>query len=168
VARARRPILVGLVAAAVVLAGMRVAGLGFYRVVGESMLPAYRPDELLLVSEARSAAARGQVVVAALPIGGTSVLKRVVGLPGDTVTLEDGAVWINGTKIEEPYLAPGSLTLAEGEVHRWILGTDEYFLLGDNRAQSSDSRTFGAFPRSALVATASFRYWPLDRVGAAP
>jgi signal peptidase I len=104
--------------------------------------------------------------------GGTFV-KRVIGLPGDTVREDNsGSIWIRsqGTtkyvKLKEPYLTQ-QRRLADsahfGET--WHVPANSYFMMGDNRSQSCDSRTWGAVPRNKLIGTVFFVYWPLGRVG---
>jgi signal peptidase I len=70
---------------------------------------------------------------------GEDYIKRIIGLPGERVEIRDGAVWINGYRLDEPYLNSGIPYTGA-----WSLGPDEYFVLGDNRANSSDSHAWGA------------------------
>lgn len=123
---------------------------------------------------------RGDIVVFNTPneaalkcgLGGTFV-KRVIGLPREAVREDDhGFVWIKKpgsptfVKLTEPYLS-SSRRLADsahfGET--WHVPPNEYFLMGDNRSQSCDSRTWGAVPRGNLIGTVVLRYWPLSRLG---
>jgi signal peptidase I len=123
---------------------------------------------------------RGDIVVfttpkeAALKCGdGGTFVKRVIGLGGDTVR-EDGHgfIWIKSpgaerfVKLNEPYISASS-RLADsahfGET--WHVPQGDYFTIGDNRAQSCDSRTWGSVPRSNLIGTVFFTYWPLSRIG---
>lgn len=89
-------------------------------------------------------------------------IKRVIGLPGDTVTIKDGFVFVNDKKITEPYLPEGTITLPD--VSRKLEG-DDYFLLGDNRDNSSDSRIWGVAPRRDLIARAWVIIWPFQDLG---
>lgn len=96
----------------------------------------------------------------------TYYIKRIIGLPGETVQVQDGYVYINGEKLDEHYgnelmKDPG---IAASPI---ILGDDEYFVLGDNRNHSSDSRSesVGVIKREDLVGRAWVRIWPLDRIG---
>ena len=134
-------------------------------VAGESMVPALLAGDWLLVrrgSLPSDAHAYGLVVTARAPEG-RLLLKRVVGLPGETVQVEGGALRIGGRVLEEPY-ATGE-TLASPFRNLARLGPDDYYLLGDNRAASTDSRDVGPFPRDRIEGTAFLRYWPPRRVG---
>ncbi len=107
---------------------------------------------------------RGDVVVVHPQNTGEDLFKRVIGLPGDEIDIQTNQVLINGTPISEPYLAPGADTMRGiriGILPR-KLATDEYFLMGDNRSFSQDSRFFGPFHRDKLVGRVWLRYWPLD------
>lgn len=123
---------------------------------------------------------RGDIVVfstpreAALKCGeGGTFVKRVVGLPGDTVHEDhSGNIWIRGpdakkfVKLKESYL-PAKRRLADS-VHfgqTWHVPKGEYFMMGDNRAESCDSRSWGSVPRDKLIGTVFFVYWPPDRIG---
>ena len=114
---------------------------------------------------------RGDIVVfntpsaAALKCGeGGVFVKRLIGLPGDVVSERDGYVYVNGKKLDEPYIAASdrdTLTRSWPRVppHR-------YFMMGDNRSASCDSRTWGTVARSALIGPVFATYWPPQRIGA--
>jgi len=125
---------------------------------------------------------RGQIVVFTAPAtaskcvagdGGTTFVKRIIGLPGETVREDDrGFIWIRGadsptwTKLDEPYVSPAYRDSdAEHFGKTWRVPQGEYFMLGDNRGGSCDSRTWGAVPRGNLIGPVVFRYWPPDRIG---
>ena len=87
-------------------------------------------------------------------------IKRVIGLPGERVKIENGTVYINGEPLNEPYIMePPRYSMEEIEV-----GKDEYFVLGDNRNRSADSHIWGLVPRKNLVGRAILIYWPINRV----
>jgi signal peptidase I len=126
------------------------------------------------------APSRGDIVVFNTPSeaatkcgeGGTFV-KRVIGLPGDTVREDDnGFIWIRGpgkkefVKLNEPYLS-ASRRLADSQHfgQKWTVPEGEYFMMGDNRPESCDSRAWGSVPRNKLIGTVFFVYWPPDRIG---
>jgi len=123
---------------------------------------------------------RGQIIVFETPplalvkcgAGGTFV-KRLIGLPGETVKEDNkGNIWIEPPrtdsfyKLSEPYIQPGRrLADATHFGHSWQVPPGEYFFMGDNRAQSCDSREWGPVPRKNLIGTVFFLYWPPQRIG---
>ncbi len=111
---------------------------------------------------------RGDIVVFARPPGelaGPNVkdlVKRVIGLPGDTVSGQGGKVEIDGRPLAEPWLPPGTQTQPFPPV---TVPPGEYFVMGDNRGDSSDSRVFGPIPGRLIVGHVVLRFWPLSRLG---
>jgi signal peptidase I len=87
------------------------------------------------------------------------LIKRVIGLPGETVESRDGHILINGQVLNEPYLGPDVLT---GPVEKTTIPPDHYWVMGDNRPNSRDSRFFGTIPKSLIVGRAFVRVWPLN------
>jgi signal peptidase I len=113
--------------------------------------------------------ARGQVVVF-YPSGDHAqdpLIKRVVGLPGEAVSFRDGAVYVDDARLDEPYLN-GLTTACYGRCDPVQLGPDEYFVMGDNRPNSRDSRSFGPVKLEHIVGQVVVRYWPLDAVQVFP
>ena len=112
---------------------------------------------------------RGDVVVFDTPpaavercqVAGKFV-KRVIGLPGDTVRERNGVVSVDGRRLSEPYLATGHRDHESGS---WRVPAGSYLLLGDNRAESCDSRTFGPVPKRDIVGRVFLVYWPPSRLG---
>jgi signal peptidase I len=96
-----------------------------------------------------------------------ALIKRAIGLPGDTVELRNGAVLINGAPIDEPYINSAETSCAN-YCQPFTLGPDEYFLMGDNRANSLDSRSFGPISAGQIVGRVVLRYWPLDEIEVYP
>lgn len=98
---------------------------------------------------------------------GNLVIKRVIGLPGETVDIRDGRVYINGEPLPEPYLDAGVQTFTNPQlsVNHCELGDDEYFVLGDNRGGSSDSRRYGAVPKDHIIGKLLFRFYPFSDFG---
>jgi signal peptidase I len=96
------------------------------------------------------------------PPGSEDLIKRVIGVPGDSVEGKDGRIFINGRAIPEPYLAPGTETSSFGPVR---IKPGHVFVMGDNRGDSLDSRRFGQIPESDLVGRAVVLLWPFDSVG---
>lgn len=91
----------------------------------------------------------------------TELIKRVIGLPGDTVQGRDGHVYIGGLLLTEPYLPPSAVTDDFGPV---TVPAGELWVMGDNRTNSSDSRVFGPIPVSTVVGRAVWRIWPIDHL----
>ena len=106
-----------------------------------------------------------------LEIGKTSYIKRVIGLPGDYVEIKDGAVYINGEKLQEDYLQSGVVTdmhqdaTHEGNFTGFTVPENCVFCLGDNRTGSRDCRSFGCIPLEKIEGKVLFRFWPLNKFG---
>lgn len=135
----------------------------FY-VKGASMEPNFEDHEYLVIDEISyrlRAPERGEVVVFRYPRNPKEFfIKRIIGLPGDLVKISGGQVLVNGKVLNEPYIE--RTTTGEHDV---TLGADEYFLMGDNRPSSLDSRIFGPVKKEFLIGRAWLRGWPLDRFG---
>ncbi len=137
-----------------------------YRVTGESMYPSIRAGDWLLVrrdAHRRAAPTRGDIVIVRDPRNTTEkYVKRVVGLPGEEVSTRDGELLIDGGRLSEPYLEglPSSVGL---DTKSWRLRDGEYFIMGDNRAHSTDSRDFGPVESRLIVGKAACRVWPPSR-----
>jgi signal peptidase I len=126
----------------------------FLRPSDQHPAPASGPLSLL-----RRALAEG---LGGTPAGSEDLIKRVVGVPGDLVEGRDGKLWRNGEPVPEPYLPWNALTSDFGPVR---IPAGHYWVMGDNREDSADSRVFGPVPRSALVGRAVFKVWPAPHVG---
>ena len=139
----------------------------FSEVRGSSMRPGIHDRDRILVDNLSywlGAVERGDIVVLRYPLDPSlDYIKRVVGLPGEEVRIEGGRLWIDGTLIEEPYVAPDCFDPFTHLVTR--VKEDHFFVLGDNRLRSSDSREFGQVPRSNIRGKVRLRLWPLDRIG---
>jgi signal peptidase I len=114
---------------------------------------------------------RGQIVVFTAPASaskcgsddrGTTFVKRLIGLPGETVSERDGWVLVNGKRLNEPYVEPALRDTQSGTWPR--IAPNHYFFLGDDRANSCDSRFWGTVPRSSLIGPAIVTYWPPTRL----
>ena len=156
----------GTLAAMIGLAVLAIAGargrLRRYLIAERSMLPALSPGDWTLARRTNSGTARGTVVVFPHPNGrGMELVKRVVGLPGETVVVANGQVHVDGRVLAEPW-ADGP-TRPDGE---WKLGEEEIFVLGDARAISAaDSRSFGPVLSATAVWRVAATYWPPGSLG---
>ena len=114
---------------------------------------------------------RGDVVILKFPYNtDVDYIKRIIGLPGDTVSIVEGKVYINFKSVNEPYLdSPTTLDRNTGnfmsEGKDITVPEGKYFIMGDNRPHSSDSRFFGPIERKLIIGKVVFRYWPLNRFG---
>jgi signal peptidase I len=138
-----------------------------YRVDGPSMQPTLYTSEYILVDKAEyflHSPQRGDIIVfQAPPNPSEAYVKRVIGVPGDTVTVSaDGTVTVDSTVITEPYVADNDNPYRTSQT--WDLGPDQYFVLGDNRGNSSDSRAWGPVPRKNIIGKADLVYWPLNNL----
>ncbi len=135
------------------------------RVQNVSMQPTLFEGEFVLVSKLSywfGSPEIGDVVVFHAPSEpGEDFIKRVIGTPGDYVVVEDGRVSVNGTFLDEPYLA--DVPRYEGE---WSVPMDSYFVLGDNRNSSSDSHRWGYVISDEIVGKAVLIYWPINKISA--
>ena len=108
---------------------------------------------------------RGDIVVFKAPPhadpGIDDLVKRVVGLPNETISGHDGHVYVNHRLLKEPYLPAGSFTSDFGPK---VIPEDSYWVMGDNRGNSKDSRSFGFIPKSHIVGRVFLRIWPVTRV----
>ena len=127
-----------------------------------SMEPSIQPGDIVLVEATGpllSTPGRGDVVLFRPPVGdpGTPFIKRVIGLPGDTIEIQDGAVFVDGRRLVEPS-AEGSTDTQTGAPASWTVPAGSVFVLGDNREHSWDSRGYGPIRISAIVGRAWLAY----------
>jgi signal peptidase I len=139
------------------------------------------PEQYVLVDKLTpsfDAYSRGDIVVfnpvhregscdaeAELPQGSVPFIKRVIGVPGDTVLIRNGGVFVNGVELDEPYVL-GATVIVDGE-HSWLVEPDRLFVMGDNRNNSTDSRfeSVGEICIRDVIGRAWLRYWPLNELG---
>ncbi len=141
-----------------------------YRVDGHSMVPTLQDQQYILVDKAAylfHPPERGDVIVFAYPVDPSQdYVKRIIGIPGDRVEVtQDGFVYVNGVEIHEPYISEPTNPYAPTDL---VLKADQYFVLGDNRGDSSDSRAWGPVPRQNIIGKASLVYWPLNALHLIP
>ncbi len=143
-----------------------------HQVNGQSMVPNFQSGEHVLtdkVTYKMRDPQRGEIVVfhappdANCPEGtGCDFIKRILGVPGDTLEVKENAVWVNGEKLPEPYI-PSDFPILPGNATKGksvYLGPNEFFVSGDNRPYSSDSRAWGAITKDEIIGRVFFRYWP--------
>lgn len=136
---------------------------------GSSMEPNFHTGQLLIVNRLAyrfGSLQRGDVIVFQYP-GNTAddYIKRVIGLPGENVAIKGGKVYVNGQVLDEPYLPPDATILYDQE---WVIPPDSYFVLGDNRAHSSDSRSWGMLGKEFIIGKSWISYWPPKYWGVVP
>lgn len=143
-----------------------------HKISGQSMMPNFPDSEYLLTEKVTyylRNPEQGDVVVFTPPISNTDeFIKRVIGLPGENVMVQNGHVYINDKLLQEPYLKDTVLTtggtfLTDGQEFKVPDG--EYFVMGDNRPNSSDSRYWGPITKSAISGRAWIIYWPISNAG---
>jgi signal peptidase I len=132
------------------------------RVDGVSMIPGVENGEFILVNRLAYRFAepkRGEIIVFRSPVvPDEDLIKRVIGLPGDEIEIHDGQVIVNGTVLDEPYIAASPIYSGQWQV------VDGYlFVLGDNRSDSSDSHSWGLVPMQNVVGRSILIYWPFDQ-----
>jgi len=142
---------------------------------GASMEPNFFNGEYILTNKVLykfREPQRGDVVIFKSPRNKEiDYIKRILGLPGDIVKLQSNTFYVNENPVEEPYLRPGTIIfggsyLSEGQ--EIIVPPGSYFVVGDNRPHSSDSREFGPIPLEDIIGVAFLRYWPFDKAGVLP
>jgi len=139
-----------------------------YQVGGDSMSPTLVSGQHLLAGPLRipcDQLGRGAIVVMRHPVQQQHIyIKRIIGLPEESIRLYDGLVYANDSLIKEAYLR-GRPHQRQEYNREWWLGPEEYFVMGDNRSDSQDSRAFGPVHRDLILGRVWFRYWPLRAWG---
>jgi signal peptidase I len=182
----RRPVAVGcaielletLVLTLLIFVGVQTFVAQPYQVEQESMEQTVMPGEYILVDKLTprfDGYKRGDIVVfhpptgfSIGPDGDKPFIKRIIGTPGDTVEVAEGHVLVNGKALVEPYVFEGQPTRARSGTTRWSVAPGDYFVMGDHREASTDSRDFGPVAASQIIGRAWLRYWPLSRFGFLP
>ena len=139
------------------------------KVEGTSMMPSLEDQDRIFINKfiyqfGMGNVGRGDTVVFSYPGDPSkSYIKRVIGLPGDRVAVTEGVVSVNGAKLDEPYV-PAAFRDAQS-VNETVIPEDCYYVLGDHRSSSNDSRAWGPVHRRHIFGKAVFVYWPLDKMG---
>lgn len=134
------------------------------QVLGQSMEPTLHSSQRVVIEKISyrfHGPRRGDVVVIDSPEQSEMLIKRVVGLPGETIEVKNGTVYMNGELLEEKWL----LRQGGGNYGPRVVPPLHVFVLGDNRGASNDSRTFGPVPIENIVGHAWISYWPLEDIG---
>lgn len=137
-----------------------------YIVEGASMQPSFETGEWIIVNRLGYLVGepqRGDVVILDYPEPQEDLIKRLIGLPGETIEIHDGEVYVNGERLDEPYIKASPRYRDE-----ITLGEDEYYVLGDNRNNSRDSHAFGAVEAERIIGKAWMIYWPPENWGVVP
>lgn len=146
-----------------------------HQVKGASMEPNFHDGEYILtdkISYRLHPPKRGEVIIFKAPKNPElDYIKRIIGLPGEKIKIENGSFYINGQKLDERYIPQnirisGGLYLPIGKEEK--IPENSYFVSGDNRSHSSDSREWGSIHENAIIGRAFLRYWPPDRIGVLP
>ena len=137
------------------------------KVEGTSMMPGLDDQERIFINKfiyRWEPIERGDVVVFRYPQDPTkSYIKRVIGVAGDRVRIDEGRVYVNDELLYEPYIRP--VFRDDRSIPETTVPADSFFVLGDHRNMSSDSRDFGAIPQESVYGKAVFVYWPFDKLG---
>ena len=139
------------------------------KVEGTSMMPSLVDQERIFINKfvyrfGLGNIERGDMVVFWFPGDPTkSYIKRVIGLPGDTVEVKDGQVFVNSKALSEAYVPDEYRDHSVYPLYK--IGKEEYFVLGDHRSSSNDSRSWGTVPRQYIYGKAVFVYWPFQKIG---
>jgi signal peptidase I len=161
-----REIIETILLTALIYLGVNLAT-GRFKVEGSSMEPSFHPEQYVLVDKVSyrlGTPQRGDVVVFQYPQATErDFIKRIIGLPGETVDIRGGLVYVNGQALAEPYISA-----PPGYAGTWILDVDQYFVLGDNRNSSSDSHSWGPLEKHYLIGRAVLVYWPPPQWGLVP
>ncbi len=139
-----------------------------YQVNGESMMPNYLNGEYILtnlITLRLGEVEKGEVIVFKAPTNHEKdYIKRVIAVAGDTVMIQDGNVYVNGQLLDESEYLPSTFTTSNGNFikpgEKLIVPQDEYFVMGDNRSASSDSREWGFVKRNEIIGKSMVVYWP--------
>lgn len=129
------------------------------RVSGDSMYDSLKNGELLILYK-KATIEKEDIVVVDKKVTGSRIIKRIIGMPGDKIKCEEGIIYINNEKYDDKYASNKTSDFEEIE-----LKDDEYFVLGDNRLVSYDSRYFGPVNEKYIIGEATYRFFPFNKIG---
>lgn len=133
------------------------------RVDGPSMNNTLSNNDLLFLKKYEHDYERYNIIV--FKFGKDKLIKRVIGLPGEEIEIKNNLVYINGEVIEEPYLDEENLDSNSGDMEKITVPAGTYFVMGDNRRESFDSRYFGPISKNQIFGVADFRIYPINKFG---
>ncbi len=145
-----------------------------HKVSGLSMYPNFNDGDYIItdkITQKFNEYKRGEIIVFKKKDKSDDYIKRVIGLPGDKIRISEGIVYLNNKALDEPYLKNNKYTqpgLYISENQELTLPKNNYFVLGDNRNVSSDSREWGFVTRDEIKGIVFFRYWPSEKIGFYP
>ena len=135
-----------------------------YHIDGHSMDPGLHQDQFVMVNKTSylfSSPERGDVIVFHAPTDTSQdFIKRIIGLPGDTVQIDAQHVYVNGKELNETYVS----VPYNRQGAKWTIPANEYFVMGDNRPVSDDSRDWGFVPKDYIIGKAVIVFWPLNEI----
>ena len=168
-----RQILITILIVVVIFLGMHYS-LQSFTVSGQSMVPSFIDGEWLLVDKLTyrfSSPDRGDVIIFNPPPGNSDqpYIKRIIGLPGEYIEIKNGRIYISNDEGDFEYVEYTDLPdIPVSYSDSWVIPEDEYFVLGDNRPVSGDSRSFDTVPRDNILGKVWIRYWPPSEWGLSP
>lgn len=146
-----------------------------HKVSGPSMYPTFHDNDYIITDKLTyrfSPPRRGDIIVFQDPQDHSKdFIKRIIGLPGERIKIQNNQVYINNQLLPEPFIPSSNVTFGGKflpEDKELIIGTQEYFVMGDNREHSSDSRDWGPIKKDEIIGRVLFRYWPISSLSFLP
>jgi len=164
-----RIIIINIIIAIIIVMSLFIFLFSPYKIIGNSMSPVLKNGEKILISNLllNGEISRFDIVVIIPPDEDRKkIIKRIVGLPGENIEMINGNIYIDSTLTKEPFLEhKGDVIFKYLNMKKYRIPLNSYFLLGDYRERSSDSRNFGSVAKDRIIGKILFRYWPLNRFG---